>query len=116
MQLDTTSRNKKGRGFQSNDRGKSLIRFVFITILATVLKAGDYESLEAHGVGNAQRSVEGWIVLITGVHEEAHEEDVLEKFSEYGPVKNLHLNLDRRTGFVKVMNYRMYNVFCRDMH
>lgn len=46
--------------------------------------------------------MEGYIIIATGIHEEAQEDDIKDKFSEFGSVRTINLPLDRRTGFVKV--------------
>lgn len=43
----------------------------------------------------------GYIVIVTNVHEEATEDELVEQFSEFGQVTSCHLNIDRRTGFAK---------------
>ncbi|CAK0860945.1 unnamed protein product [Prorocentrum cordatum] len=88
-----SGRKVKGRGAAEDDRYAG--------------KAGQFDTLGDDGEsGGPARSIEGWVfewssIVVSGVHEEAQEDDVFEAFAEHGDIKNLHLNLDRRTGFVK---------------
>ena len=79
----------KGRGHRDRTDGND-----------SELSRGTFDSTASSGSGPV-KSVEGWIVFVWNVHEEAQEEDILDAFGEYGEVRNIHVNLDRRTGFVK---------------
>ncbi|XP_064390288.1 RNA-binding protein 8A-A-like [Halichondria panicea] len=77
---------KKGRGFDDKVQEQS----------------GVFDRVEEVGDGPGPlKSVEGWIVFVKNIHEEAQEDDVNEVFGAYGNIKNIHINLDRRTGFIK---------------
>lgn len=67
--------------------------------------------MQTHGKATAVRSIEGWIIIVTNVHEEADEETIQDTFGDFGEVKNMHLNLDRRSGYVKVSEHVSHKTF-----
>lgn len=48
-----------------------------------------------------KKSVEGWIIFATGVPPEAEPDDIEMVFSEFGQIHSIHVNVERRTGYLK---------------
>ncbi|KAJ1019821.1 hypothetical protein NDA13_006045 [Ustilago tritici] len=90
---DDPNVKRRGRGFDPRGNGPA----------SEGVKAGRFETLDetADSSARAVKSVEGWVIVVTNVNEEATEEEVIDKFIDFGKIKSCHLNLDRRTGYVK---------------
>jgi RNA-binding protein 8A len=84
-QVKSNVRHRKGRGF--NEQSDRL-----------AMQTGDYDTVTADND-------------ITNVHEEAQEDNMYDLFREYGNIKNMHLNLDRRTGYAKGYALVEYETF-----
>jgi RNA-binding protein 8A len=97
MDADGDGRKMKGRGHRD------------VTSLEERYNNVRFTELEGGAGPGPTRSVEGWCVFVTGVNEEAQEEDLHEAFAEFGDLKNVYLNLDRQTGFVKGYALIEYN-------
>ena len=67
-------------------------------------------------------AAQGWVVFVSGLHEETSEEDVTERFSDCGAVSSCTIPLDRQTGFVKGYalvefdKYESARVACQDLN
>ncbi|CAL9192810.1 unnamed protein product [Musa hybrid cultivar] len=86
-------RKTKGRGFRESELGISIPSSPMAVPILNVSITNTFLFVVT--------AIEGWIILVTRVHEEAQEDDLHNAFHQFGQVKKLHLNLDRGTEFVK---------------
>lgn len=60
-------------------------------IFETIEQKGEHED-------DPGRSIEGWIIIVTGLGEDVRSEDLTDHFYEFGEPKTVLFNLDRCTG------------------
>jgi RNA-binding protein 8A len=48
-------------------------------------------------------AIEGYVIFVGNLHEEIQEDQVKELFLNYGIVKNISMNINRRNGYMKVL-------------
>lgn len=49
-------------------------------------------------------AMEGWVIFVAGLNEEVTEEEVEDKFADFGKIREVRMNLDHQTGYVKVLS------------
>ena len=70
-----------------------LILYLFIIFITLYLSKSVCVSLSL--------AVEGWVIFVSNLNEEVTEEEVEDKFADFDKVRDVRLNLDHRTGYVK---------------
>ena len=93
--LKEKAKRRKGRGFEGSAVSRDVSVKMCIGNCVSELNPlilrqdGEYERIDEtdEGEPGPQRSIEGWILFVTGIHEEAQEDDIHDKFSEYGEIK-----------------------------
>lgn len=100
--LKSTVVKRKGRGFSRTDEDNMTIG------LKQVI---EFDTLEQGTADHLQKSIEGWVVFVSGLNEEINEEELHDRFSEFGNIKDLKLPLDHRTGYAKGYALLKYQSF-----
>lgn len=95
-QRDDVKRKGRGFGGKNDDGGKASV--------FDRLKPAGTKSSGGNGSTSGEtpvKSIEGWILIVRNVSEDAERDDLEEKFKEFGVVKHTEFALDRATGFPK---------------
>lgn len=50
---------------------------------------------------NAAKSIDGWVIIVRGLHPETREQAFRESLAEYGEIKAVHMNLDKENYYCK---------------
>lgn len=62
---------------------------------------GIFQMIDQERGAGPGKSVEGFIIFIRNLHEEVQEDNIYDLLSKFGKIKNMHLNLDKHSGFAK---------------
>ncbi|XP_057770852.1 RNA-binding protein Y14-like [Salvia miltiorrhiza] len=73
----TAPKKTKGRGFRDEAASEAD---------RNARMSAPFDSLDSEGGPGPERSIEGWIILVTGVHEEAQEDDLRNAFGDFGEI------------------------------
>jgi len=93
---------RRGRGFSKAEDGTKIGGLRGVT---------EFDTLEQGIEGDSQKSVEGWVIFVSGLNEETTEDELYDCFSEFGNIKDLRVPLDHRTGYAKGYALLKYSAF-----